>query len=333
VNWPAPVRLLLWPLSILYGSVARIKAWSYVQGWSRQKRLKGSVISVGNLTVGGTGKTPMVIWLAQKFTAQGKHVAILSRGYRGTNGTSDEIEIMKNRLGGGVMFGVGKNRYAEGRRLEAQGIDIFLLDDGFQHLNLARDVDILLTDASRPLERERLLPLGRLREPVSAMKRADLVVYTRKETISPASAVTSQLPDGQIFAASVRLKGFRALGDKKLLAPEVLGSGRFFAFCGIGNPDAFFRDLASWHVPVNGKLSFADHHRYKQQDVHRIEKMAQQVGARALVTTEKDEQNLKNVLVEQLRVYVAVIDLEIVPENEFLAAIDRLLQAKRGAAH
>jgi tetraacyldisaccharide 4'-kinase len=194
VNWPGPLRLLLWPLSILYGAAARIKAWGYAQRWLHQKRLKGSVISVGNLTVGGTGKTPMVIWLAQKFIAQGKRVAILSRGYRGSEGTSDEIEIMKDRLGGGVAFGIGKDRYAEGRRLEAQGIDTFLLDDGFQHLKLARDVDILLIDASRSLERERLLPVGRLREPVSGMKRADLVVYTRKE-ITATNGLTSTFPE------------------------------------------------------------------------------------------------------------------------------------------
>lgn len=333
MNWLAPLRLLLWPLSILYGAAARIKAWSYVRGWSRKKRLKGSVISVGNLTVGGTGKTPMVIWLAQRFIAQGKKVAILSRGYRGAKGTSDEIALMKDRLGDTVAFGVGKDRYAEGRRLEQKGVDIFLLDDGFQHLKLARDVDILLIDASRPLERERLLPLGRLREPVSAMNRADLVVHTRRETPAAANAVTSQSPESQMFAASVRLKGFRALADKKRIGPESLDKGPFFAFCGIGNADSFFRDLASWHVSVSGKLAFADHHRYNQQDAHRIEKMAQRAGASAVVTTEKDEQNFKNVLFAKFPVYVVVIDLEIAPENEFLAAIDRSLQAKRGAEH
>src|SRR5438552_17213576 len=124
-----------------------------------QKRLKGTVISVGNLTVGGTGKTPMVIWLAEKFLAEGKRVAILSRGYRGANGSSDEIELMKFRLQGQVSFGVGKNRFAEGHRLESQQpIDVFILDDGFQHLQLARDLDILLMDVSRRLARESLLP-------------------------------------------------------------------------------------------------------------------------------------------------------------------------------
>lgn len=276
----------------------------------------------------------MVIWLAKKFVAQGKRVAILSRGYRGTHGTSDEIELMKERLDESVVFGVGKNRYAQGRQLQSRGIDVFLLDDGFQHLKLARDVDILLLDASRPLDRERLLPLGRLREPVSAMQRAQLLVFTRTETTAGASEVITRLRNRQIFAASARLEGFCRLGGEKLLlAVDAIGRGPFFAFCGIGNPDAFFRDLQSWHVPVKGKLAFADHHRYSKADVRRLERLAQEAGARALITTEKDAQNLKQVSFEQFPVYVAVINLEIVPEKEFLGAIDRLLEAKRGQPH
>ena len=131
MNVPPLLRLILRPLSVVYGVIVRLRVWLYAQGWMKQKRLKGTVISVGNLTVGGTGKTPMVIWLAEKFLAEGKRVAILSRGYRGTNGTSDEIELMKFRLQGRVSFGVGKNRFAEGLRIESrQSVDVFLLDDG-----------------------------------------------------------------------------------------------------------------------------------------------------------------------------------------------------------
>ncbi len=182
MNVPPPLRGLLWPLSLLYGAGVRARVWLYANGWLKQKRLNATVISVGNLTVGGTGKTPMVIWLAEKFLADGKRVAILSRGYRGANGTSDEIELMKFRLQGRVSFGVGKNRFAEGLRLESrQSIDVFLLDDGFQHLQLARDLNILLMDASRPLAGEFLLPAGRLREPIAAMSRANLIIFTRAE--------------------------------------------------------------------------------------------------------------------------------------------------------
>jgi len=112
-------RDLLWPLSLLYGAGAHARVWMYQKGWLKQKHLKAQVISIGNLTVGGTGKTPMVIWLAEKFLAEGKHVAILSRGYRGSKGSSDEVEVMKFRLQNRAAFGVGKDRFAEGQRLEA----------------------------------------------------------------------------------------------------------------------------------------------------------------------------------------------------------------------
>src|SRR5690242_13536889 len=163
------LRTLLWPLSLLYGAAVRARVWMYQEGWLKQKRLKGTVISVGNLTVGGTGKTPMVIWLAEKFLAEGKRVAILSRGYRGSDGTSDEVELMKERLRGRALFGVGKDRYDAGHRLEPKGIDVFLLDDGFQHLQLARDFDLVLVDTLQALREEKLLPAGRLREPRSAL--------------------------------------------------------------------------------------------------------------------------------------------------------------------
>src|SRR5437763_15742592 len=147
----------------------------------------------------------MVIWLAEKFLGDGKRVAILSRGYRGTNGTSDEIELMKFRLQGRVTFGVGKNRFAEGRRLESQqSIAVFLLDDGFQHLQLARNLNILLMDASRPLAGESLLPAGRLRAPLVAMSRAHLIVITRAETASGTLEPIAKLNQSPGFAASTR---------------------------------------------------------------------------------------------------------------------------------
>src|ERR1700747_3442606 len=118
------LRMLLWPVSLLYGAVVRVRVWMYQKGWLKQKRLKGTVISVGNLTLGGTGKTPMVIWLAEKFLGEGKRVAILSRGYRGSNGTSDEVELMKHRLRGRALFGVGQDRFVKGRSLESQGVEV-----------------------------------------------------------------------------------------------------------------------------------------------------------------------------------------------------------------
>jgi len=327
---PLPIRVLLWPLSWVYGLFVRVRTLFYAKGFPAKKRLNAPVISVGNLTVGGTGKTPMVIWLAERFLAEGKRVAILSRGYRGSNGTSDEIELMKHRLSGRVAFGVGADRYEEGRRIEkTQLVDIFLLDDGFQHRKLSRNIDVLMLDGSRKLKNEWLLPAGALREPISACSRADLIVVTRKFERPELRARDSR--EHLIFYAETRLLGFRRLRSEQTPCyANELGPGPFFAFCAIGNPGAFFGDLQRWHVPLAGKLSFRDHHRYSPEDAKNIETCAHQAGAQALVTTEKDEQNLRDVSFTK-PVYVAIINLVFPSDSEFCAALQRLLNEPRGA--
>lgn len=332
---PSPfLRDLFWPFSLLYGAGAHTRVWMYRKGWLKQKHLKAAVISIGNLSVGGTGKTPMVIWLAEKFLAQGKHVAILSRGYRGSQGTSDEVELMRFRLRNRVAIGVGKNRFAQGNRLEAQQpVDIFLLDDGFQHLQLARDLDILLLDASRPMRGEPLLPAGRLREPLSAMSRANVVVFTRTEVVPGTPEAIEKLSHFPVFAATTRLLGFRRYGGGiQLESAAAIGGGPFFAFCGIGHPEAFFRDLQTWGLSISGRAVFADHHRYTEQDVLKIKQAGTDRGAKAFITTEKDAQNLSALKFEEVPLFISVIDIAVSPEADFLGILERLLAAKMGAA-
>jgi tetraacyldisaccharide 4'-kinase len=331
MNLPPLVRIVLWPLSVLYGGYVRMRAWLYAKGWLTQKHLRSKVISVGNLTVGGTGKTPMVLWLAEKFLAEGKRVAILSRGYRGSDGTSDEIELMKHRLQGLVTFGVGKDRFAEGHSIEQrEPIDVFLLDDGFQHLPLARDLDIVMLDGSRKLKDQWLLPSGMLREPISACRRANILVVTRKTERPDIEAGDAH--KFSIFYAQTRLLGFRRHGSRSdLLYVSEIGHGPFFAFCGIGNPQAFFDDLSHWHVPVAGESTFRDHHRYTKDDLVRLEKAAQRAGAIAFVTTEKDAENVAKACSTTIPIFVAVIDFVLAAESEFIAAVERKLQSPRGA--
>jgi tetraacyldisaccharide 4'-kinase len=332
MNVPPTLRWLLRPLSLLYREVVRIRVWMYGKGVLRQRHLQTPVISVGNLTVGGTGKTPMVIWLAERFLAQGQRVAVLSRGYKGSAGTSDEIELMKYRLQGRVLFGVGKNRYQHALQLEQKGVDIFLLDDGFQHLQLARDVNILLMDSSQPLGNELLLPVGSLREPLSEMGRADVLVFTRTETIPSAQGAIAKLEDYPVFAAATRLLGFRRYGTGEQLLPlKQIGAGPFFAFCGIGNAGAFFSDLKNWNVPCAGTKAFPDHHRYGADDAAEIRGAARGSGACALVTTEKDAQNLRGAKFADFQLYIAVIEFEITKEDLFWAAIQRRLDARKAA--
>ena len=331
MNLPRAVRILLWPLSELYGLYVRQRAVFYARGWLKSKRLRAKVISVGNLTVGGTGKTPMVLWLAEKFLAEGKSVAILSRGYRGSDGSSDEIELLKRRLGDRVLFGVGADRFASGNRLEsANAIDVFLLDDGFQHLQLARDLDIVMLDGSRKLKDEWLLPAGSLREPIAACRRADILIVSRKferPIIEAKDAHTFA-----IFYAQTRLLGFHRFGsDSPQKYLSELGAGPFLAFCGIGNPDAFFDDLSRWHVPVAEKRVFSDHHKYSLRELDQLQSRAEACGVAGLVTTEKDAENISDMR-PRLPIWIAVIDFVFTAESELLAAIDRKLSARQGAA-
>jgi tetraacyldisaccharide 4'-kinase len=326
---PLGIRLALYPFSRIYGRCVSFRKSLYAREWLKPKRLSAAVVSVGNITVGGTGKTPMVLWLAEKFLAEGKRVAVLTRGYRGSGGTSDEVEVLRQRLAGRARFGVGADRFSSGRRLEAEGpVDIFLLDDGFQHLQLARDLDIVMLDGSRKLRDEWLLPAGMLREPIAACRRADILVVSRKFERPAVEARDAHR--FSIFYAHTRLLGFRRFGsDAAPLYLTEIGCGPFYAFCGIGNPDAFFDDLKRWHVPVVQQSAFRDHHKYSVRELERLERSATQCDAKGLVTTEKDAQNLP-VSAVRMPVWIAVIDFVFTAESELMASIDRILQARRG---
>jgi len=319
LRWP------LWPFSVLYGAVVWLRSALYAKGILKCRRLNTPVISVGNLTVGGTGKTPMVIWLAERFLAEGKRVGILSRGYKGDGATSDEIELMKFRLNNRVIFGVGKDRYQQGRKLEQQGVDILLLDDGYQHLQLARDANILLLDGSRRLKHEWVLPAGELREPISSTLRADMIVITRRSEHSAVEARDAHTHN--IFYSQTQLLGFRDLErpEEERFLTEI-GPGPFFAFCGIGNPHAFLHDLSRWHLPICGHEFFRDHHRYGQIDANHLQMEARKKGAASLVTTEKDWINLRPLGKLPMRVYVVVIALTVRSESEFWSCLERKLK-------
>jgi tetraacyldisaccharide 4'-kinase len=329
---PGAMRVILRPLSLVYGRCVEMRKSLYAKGWLKRKRLNGTVVSVGNLTVGGTGKTPMVLWLAEKLVSEGKEVAILSRGYRGSHGTSDEVELLRKRLGARVRFGVGADRFAQGRRLEQEKrVDVFILDDGFQHLQLARDLDILMLDGSRKLRDESLLPAGVLREPIAACRRADILIVTRKFERPHIEARDAH--KFSIFYAQTRLLGFRQVGsaDEPIYLSEI-GPGPFFAFCGIGNPDAFFADLTRWHVALAGTRVFTDHHKYSRNDMMNLQHEAEMCRANGLITTEKDSQNLPREVSSRLPIWVSVIDFVFSAESELVAAIDRILQCRRGVA-
>jgi tetraacyldisaccharide 4'-kinase len=342
------VRVLFWPASVLFGGLVRLRAWAYRRGILKQKRLRGVVISVGNLTVGGTGKTPMVMWLAERFHAEGRSVGILSRGYRGRLRTdkdpaireavsfasathdSDEVSLLAQRLSPKVRLGVGPARFAQGLLLQALGVEWFVLDDGFQHMQLARDLDIVLLDSTDPLGGG-LLPAGRLREPLSALARADLIVITRTEHAPAIEGIVRRYSPAPVFCATTFLEGVRPLEASRADegTPAWLGK-KVFAFCGIGNPAAFFDDVRHWGMDVAGRMAFRDHFRYTQYDADQIEQRAKACGAEALVCTEKDTYNLAGVRFASLPAYSCNVSLRIAREEEFWKSLFEILERRRG---
>ena len=328
---------LLWPFTLPYGAYVRFRAFAYRKGILRQKRLDGRVISVGNLTTGGTGKTPMALWIAERLLREGMTAGILTRGYGGKllpgGSTSDEVQLLSKRLGDRVLFGVGANRFACGRELAQRGVEWFILDDGFQHLQLARDVDVVLIDAIHPFGGGHLLPAGRLREPRSALRRAHAIVITRSDHAPELEAALRHDTDAPIFYARNWLDSIRLLrGGNPGEEDPRSRFRRFFAFCGIGNPDSFLADLHDWGLRVVGHQFFPDHHRYIQHDLESIGAAAHAAGADGLICTEKDVFNLSGVKWRSADIWYCRIGLRIGREDEFWETIKAAIPSRAGSA-
>lgn len=340
MNPPAIVSLLLWPLSLVYGAWMAIRAWTYQRGLLKSKRVKGIVISVGNLTTGGTGKTPMALWLALRASGAGNRTAILLRGYGGRGEAdaegrprSDEAALLRDRLAGRAQLGIGPDRIASAEALSRHGVTWFILDDGFQHLKMRRDVNIALLDATRPFGNGRLLPAGSLREPRSALRRADILVITRGEHAPGLEAAAGRYTQAPVFYAHARLDGLFRAPQRAVALPEAdWARARFFAFAGIGNPPAFFDDLGRWGIPLAGTSAFRDHHRFTPADLAGLERAAAEKSADALICTEKDVFNLPDIAALRLPIYAACISMVIDDEARFWESVCRLATLHAGEA-
>jgi tetraacyldisaccharide 4'-kinase len=327
---PRPVQVALWPASLVWQVIVRTRAAAYRKGLFRSKRLPGPVISVGNLTAGGTGKTPLVLWLAERLHAEGKRAAVLTRGYRGIPAgpggvpQSDEVAIYSTRLQHFAELGVGANRFASGKILSRHGVEWFVLDDGFQHMQLARDVDIVLLDATDPFAEGWMIPAGLLREPRSALSRADIIIVTRSARTPAIETIVQRITHVPIFHAITKLLDVVKVPAKSGEPSEPLAAWRAkkaFAFCGIGNPQAFFDDLSRWGGSVSGHSSFPDHHTYNQRDIEKLQARARDSGAEIMLCTEKDIFNLRNVQLPSVPVYCARISMEISEPDKLWRAI------------
>jgi tetraacyldisaccharide 4'-kinase len=303
---PAPWDALLAGASVAYRGGLALRRAAYAAGVFRTWRLPCRVVAVGNLTVGGTGKTPLVEWLARELTSRGRRVVILSRGYgrRGAGDVrlvsdgrqlllspreaGDEPVLLARRLTG-VPIVVGRDRHRAGAwALPRFGPDVLLLDDGFQQRGLATDVDIVCLDARAPWGHRGLLPRGSLREPPAALRRAQLLVLTGAERERVPDEVRRQAPGAPVAWASQEPESVLDPKTGAVGSLESLRAHPLLAFAGIAMPERFAATLAGLGVTPRDLVAFPDHHPYTAADLTALEAQARAVGAEWLLTTEKD---------------------------------------------
>jgi tetraacyldisaccharide 4'-kinase len=291
--WPAALRSVCTVASWGYAATMALRNAAFDHGWRRVHRVDVPVVSVGNVTTGGTGKTPVVAWLAEWMARHGHRPGIVSRGYRSLDGhENDEARVLARLCPTAVRI-QNRDRVGGARTaIQQQGSNAILLDDGFQHRRLHRDLDIVLIDALQPWGYGRLLPRGLLREPLSALRRADLVVITRADQV-PAEQLTDLRLELEHRGAPPRIAAVRFVPQRLIRADggseplTALDGQRVAAFCGLGNPRGFAETVSRWQ-PVAELRRFADHHHYTPADFVMLDEWRRTVGADVLLTSLKD---------------------------------------------
>ncbi|MEE8553524.1 MAG: tetraacyldisaccharide 4'-kinase [Desulfobacterales bacterium] len=323
------MKPFLFAISIVYGGLVKLREALYKKGVLQSKRLPCPVVSIGNIAVGGTGKTPMTVYVTELIRRFGYKVAIVSRGYKGkaekTGGivydgriicmepdqAGDEPFMMAKRLRS-VPVIVGKDRFKAGMlAVKEFNPDVVLLDDGFQHLRLYRDIDLVLLDFNTPFGNGNLLPRGILREPASSLSRADALILTRSDS-SPGS-IKANLLDRLMYLSQKRsvyitfhapyiYKVVKAFGDMEHIVlsksrdwdSEIIKGRNVFAFSGIARNEDFKHTVESFGCDVSGFAGFPDHHKYSNEDINKILRSAKDAGAEIVCTTEKDYARMGN---------------------------------------
>ncbi|MBI4643744.1 MAG: tetraacyldisaccharide 4'-kinase [Deltaproteobacteria bacterium] len=334
------IKFLLLPLasslSALYGLGARTRRALYAQGWLKTKRLPAPVVSVGNLTVGGTGKTPMVACLARLLAEQGKKVAILSRGYggraKGVTRISDGNQIYARppevgeeayflaRALPGVAVYTAPERYAAGLAAWRDfKPDLFLLDDGFQHFQLHRDLDVVLLDAEAPFGNGYLLPRGPLREPVSTLAAARVVILTRfnpDRHQDRLKFLKEKFPGKTVLTAAILPTRVFVFPEDRKMSLESLKNQTLLAFAGLARPRVFYDTLKDLGVILQGCRDFPDHYAFQNHDLDALIREAQSRGAGGLITTAKDWARLGEKWKFRIPLWVLEVEARLEAEGE-----------------
>lgn len=347
---PGPVaHLLLFPLTLcsyLYGLGMSCRTLLYRAGILKSHRIACKVVTVGNITVGGTGKTPTVCMLAQHFKQSGVRVAALCRGYRGSTTATPQIvsdgasvlasaeaagdeAVMLSRKLPGIPVLAAADRVAAGalavKRFAAQ---VAILDDGFQHLRLRRDADIVLVNATNPFGNGFLLPRGILRETPAALQRAHIVLLTKTNVSAAAVATLRETirrynPGAPVFTAAYKVRGLRTALSGEDIPRAALAGRRVAALCSIGDPEGFIALIEGLHAVLIEKILFPDHHAYRHEDYRRIAELSRQVDS--IITTEKDIAKINPDMVQPDKLIVMEIEQVVDDQERFFNALrDRL---------
>lgn len=332
-NWILSTGLLI--LSWVYGFGHHLRLGLYKSGILKIRSLPVPVISVGNITAGGTGKTPAVIMIADILTKMGIKVAILSRGYKGRAGgeinvvsdsnrifmkalqSGDEPYMMALKLKG-IPVITSPDRHRAGiYAIEEFGADVILMDDGYQHIQLNRKLNILLLDSSSPFGNGYLLPRGVLREPACHINRADVIIFTKSElrTQNPEPRTLKDIP---ICKSRYITEGFFDMNSKRDITLNKASGKGGFAFCGIASPDSFRKSLEESGIIIKGFVSFDDHYQFNRRDIDNLIKRAGETNSEILITTEKDAVRLIEFEPIPFPVWTMKIRMEIFEGEEML---------------
>ncbi|HCZ32479.1 MAG TPA: tetraacyldisaccharide 4'-kinase [Holophagaceae bacterium] len=338
------LRYLAAPLSPLYGMVVRARNRSFDTHPERMARAAVPVVSIGNLSAGGTGKTPLTLFLAEGLEAAGWANAVLSRGYGGRRDidpmsveadsdprqAGDEPLLMARRLGPGRVV-VGRKRHAAALRALAQrpALRCLLLDDGFQHRALHRDLDLLVLDGVRLWGDGRMLPLGSLREPQESARRAHALIVTRSSRVKDRAEVEAWWArhgsGGPIFWIDFTLGGLRRWGTDARFPIPLPGQGPAFAWCGLGHPEAFYADLLVAGQAWSGSHSYPDHRGPTPADLVRLQAHARAEDADWLVCTEKDAVKLGKDHAQTLDMPLFIAEQRVAGGDSLLAWVEARL--------
>ena len=330
-------------LSFIYGSLVAVRNFFYEKKILSTKSLNCKVISIGNITVGGSGKTPTVEYLSNLLQSKGYKVGIISRGYKRkskstlivTDGkkkpkswehVGDEPFLLAHKLVN-IPIVVGTSRYKAGSMMiEKFQPDVILIDDGFQHLSLHRDLDIVLVNSKDKKSDHKLIPAGKLREPISNLTRADLIIVTKSNIHQPSNYLINQIEsfDRPTIYNELQIVSLLQNDSNKITKLDIIANKKVYLFSALGDNESFKKIMGNTHAKIVGHSQYPDHYHYTLDDLDDIEKKATKCNAEFLITTEKDLVKI-NYQYNKMNIYAVRMKMLFRPENLFSEYIEELL--------